>query len=99
MPCVERLTTQSGLKSREIVAPASEGREVELFLEVATTALSLAPRSVREARSRGPSGRMEGVPISQGVGLRPRLWAGVSRPVGPMGRFSDRLLGQARLNP
>src|SRR5882757_2086018 len=29
----------------------------------------------------------------QGIGLRPQPWAGVSRPVGPVGRFSDRLLG------
>jgi len=33
-----------------------------------------------------------GCPFSQGIGLRPQPWAGISRPVGPVGRFSDRLL-------
>jgi len=29
---------------------------------------------------------MMACPFSQGVGLRPRPWAGISRPVGPVGR-------------
>jgi hypothetical protein len=33
--------------------------------------------------SLGPSGRRSWGAVSQGVGLRPRPWAGVSRPVGP----------------
>jgi hypothetical protein len=28
--------------------------------------------------------------LSQGIGLRPQPWAGVSRPVGPVGRSTDR---------
>ncbi|HYU35307.1 MAG TPA: transposase [Thermoanaerobaculia bacterium] len=35
--------------------------------------------------SRGPSGRMTMGPVTQGIGLRPRPWAGLSRPVGPDG--------------
>ena len=36
---------------------------------------------------------------TQGVGLRPRPWAGVSRPVGPVGRFSDKLLSYFMTGP
>jgi hypothetical protein len=38
------------------------------------------------ARSRGPSGRRDGGALfPQGISLRPRPWAGFSRPVGPAG--------------
>ena len=41
--------------------------------------------------SRDLSGRRNGVLfLSQGIGLRPQPWAWVSRPVGPVGRSTDR---------
>jgi hypothetical protein len=41
--------------------------------------------------SRGPSGRKRFCrPVTQGIGLRPQPWAGISRPVGPgFGRSSQ----------
>jgi len=41
--------------------------------------------------SRGPSGRTDLGPISQGIGLRPQPWAGFYRPVRPGGCLSPYL--------
>ena len=88
MPWVERLTPRCGLKGRETVGPALGPRlrcqSFELFL--------------RWPISRGLQAARMGCPFSQGIGLRPQMpWAGISRPVGPVGRFSDRAaLGEVR---
>src|SRR5215208_1617937 len=42
--------------------------------------------------SRGPSGRTDLGPISQGIGLRPQPWAGFYRPVRPGGCLSPYVL-------
>ena len=34
-------------------------------------------------------------PFPQGIGLRPQPWAGVSRPVGPVGSSTDKVHAKA----
>ncbi len=68
-----------------------------------------AARTLRRARvqlatkglnagSRGPSGRtIVAHVVTQGIGLRPHPWAGVSRPGGPAGRPASPSAAEARL--
>jgi hypothetical protein len=54
----------------------------------------LDERTVSGDPSRGLSGRGDmGLSVSQGIGLQPKPWAPLSRPVGPEGRrFATRSL-------
>jgi hypothetical protein len=62
---------------------------VRALLEVAP---NIAQRLGRCEFSRPFRPQEWGALFTQGIGLRPQPWAGVSRPVGPVGRSSDRLL-------
>src|SRR3954468_9644227 len=96
MPWVERLTTRCGLKGRETVGPAFEGRSWEASRWLTTFAQRLGPCERKQgvqALAAFQAARMGGA-FFQGIGLRPQPWAGISRPVGPAGRFLTGLTRQ-----
>jgi hypothetical protein len=94
MPWVEKGQHGAAWKAARPFGPALEGRGWEAHRS------SSSEMADDVAQRLGPCEKKQGVQVlaalqaarlgrlfSQGVGLRPRPWAGVSRPVGPVGRF------------